>query len=91
MLIRGLETRPTIEEFMQSKDCPFSLTLDDWVILRTIHTFLEPFYDVTKSYEGDKVTLDAVLLYMDFLKDHLTKSSANYVNNTALIAAITIA
>lgn len=88
MMLRGLQTRSTIDEFMAKKDCRYHLSADDWELIESTHQFLQPFHEVTNKAQKDDVTFDKVLFYMDFLRTHLAKARARWARNLKFIAAI---
>jgi hypothetical protein len=65
----------------------FLLTPEDWRIIQQTSTFLEPFFNVTKLCEGDNVTLDTVLYYMDYLVNHIETQHKTSDKNSALFTA----
>ncbi len=88
MLLRGLQTRSTVDEFMARKDCRYNLTVEDWKLIEETHKFLQPFHEVTNKAQRDDATFDKVLFYLDFLRSHLSKSRETWVDNQAFTAAI---
>jgi hypothetical protein len=88
MMLRGLQTRSTIDEIMAKKDCRYHLSADDWELIESTHQFLQPFHEVTNKAQTDDVTFDKVLFYMDFLRTHLTKARASWASNPKFTAAI---
>ena len=46
----------------------------DWKMLRTIHSFLLPFYRATMDLQGDSARIDKVLIRMDALLTHTERS-----------------
>ncbi len=63
---------------MEKYDQNFSdedlITIIKWKQLRTIHDFLEFFYDVTLALQGDRMILERVLETLDLLKDHIDEA-----------------
>lgn len=58
------------------------LSPQDWETLRSVLSFLKPFYRATKETEGDHATIDRVLFTMDILVQHFKKSLATFRLNT---------
>ena len=58
------------------KDIPREdiLTTDDWIQLRTVHDFLQSFYDATLFLQGDRTTLERVLDTIDALQEMIQKA-----------------
>ena len=54
------------KEYLSSLTADY-LSPDDWKELRTIMTFLQPFYRATLETQGDNATIDCVLFTMDVL------------------------
>jgi hypothetical protein len=88
MLLRGLQTRSTVDEFMARKDCKYILTAADWELIEDTHKFLQPFHEVTKKAQRDDATFDKVLFYLDFLRSHLSKARERWAGNKSFTAAI---
>jgi hypothetical protein len=88
MMLRGLQTRSTIDGCMAKKDCKYILTDKDWNIIEDTHKFLQPFHEVTQKAQRDDATFDKVLFYMDFLRSHLAKAHAKWASNQDFTAAI---
>ena len=74
---------------MSQKDCPYSLTSEDWASLEEVHSFLQPFYEATMRLQQDSATLDQALYVLDALRKHLENSKKAYATNLPLLAAIT--
>ena len=62
----------------------------DWEQLRTIKTFLQPFYRATLETEGDKATIDRVLFTMDVLVEYFRTSLLQYSSNQEFCSRIRI-
>ena len=65
----------------------YSLTQDDWQLLKDTYYFLQPFHRATKLCEGD-VTLDNLQDVMDMLSDHYKEQEVKHTNNESLLASI---
>jgi len=76
-----------IDEFFEEIKEDY-LQPDDWATLREYHSFLKPFYQITKLTEGDKSTLDEVLISMDFLVKHLNKALKQYKDDITMFNRI---
>jgi hypothetical protein len=91
MLSVALNKESAIDDFIKAnfklleKD---HLSPQDWVALRTIHTFLQPFNRATLETQGDRVTLDRLLFTMDVLGKHMEKSLAQHRTNQDMVARI---
>ncbi len=77
MLSVALENESAIDNYVKAnlksleKDY---LSPQDWKLLRTINSFLQPFHRATLESQGDRVTLDQLLFTMDVLSKHMEKS-----------------
>lgn len=65
-----------------------SLSPRDWVSLRTLHQFLEPFHRATLDTQGDNTRLDRVLFSMDVLLKHIEASLTQFKQSKDLTARI---
>lgn len=90
MLDCALELQSSISAFCsQHKELSSDqLTFDEWETVQHIKDLLEPFYIATKATEGADVTIDNVLLSMDFLLEHLELSKSTFKDDTFLLPCI---
>jgi hypothetical protein len=67
----------------------FTLTREDWQLIKHTLDILEPLYKATKQCEGDQVTLDQMQFHLDVIRHHLDTSSKRFSNYPAILTAIT--
>lgn len=91
MIDAALILRPQINIFIAENEELEHLRLlsDDWHAIEETFRFLQPFKEATKACEGDKATLDQMLVTFDIIIAHLEASLAQHADNKALSAAIT--
>ena len=66
------------------------LTHSEWQILRDTLSFLQPFKEATKRYEGDSTTLDALHETMDFLVSHFDEQMDLHHSNKPFVECIMV-
>lgn len=91
MLFTALKQRKNLNTFIDDfhEDLRNDIILhDEWLQLMEYKDFLLPFWQATKKAEGDKSSLEEVLLTMDFLIKHFQNAKLKYVNSTATRARI---
>lgn len=83
--------RPQVNIFIAEDEELEDLQLfsDDCRAIEDTFHFLQPFKEATKACEGDKVTLEQMLVTFDIVVAHLEASLARHADNEALTAAIT--
>jgi len=89
----ALEKEAGINEYIKSNLDSLSndsLSPRDWVSLRMLHQFLQPFKSATLKTQGDCARLDRVLFAMDVLLKHIETSRSEYKQNKDLAARIQI-
>ena len=70
MILAATQNETAIDAYIKSHHSDLSkelLSVKDWITLRTIRDFLQPFYQATLATEGKNGTLDQVLHTMDLL------------------------
>jgi len=74
MLRTALHLRKAITKYQEDNYRDFddgdSISPAEWAALAEVVEFLQPFERVTEEVEGDRATLDNVLVTMDFLVNH---------------------
>src|SRR5438094_358136 len=73
----ALEVEPQIDQYVKENQDALekdTITPKDWKMLRTIHSFLLPFYRATMDLQGDSARIDKVLIRMDALLTHTERS-----------------
>ena len=64
------------------------LEFTDWQELQQIDQFLQPFKSATKGTEGEKNSLDDMLMSMDFLVEHFKQQKEEYKNNPQMTSRV---
>lgn len=64
------------------------LEFTDWQELQQIDQFLQPFQSATKGTEGEKNSLDDMLMSMDFLVEHFKQQKEEHKNNSRMTSRI---
>lgn len=90
MIDAALALRPQVNIFVAENEELEHLRLlsDDWHAIEETFHFLQPFKEATKACEGDKATLDQMLVTFDIIIAHLEASLARHADNKALSAAV---
>ena len=91
MLSTSLEHEGSIDKYIKANYKTLEkdyLSPQDWGILRTINSFLQPFYQATLVSEGDNATLDRQLFTMDILGKHMENSLAQNRKNKDITSRI---
>jgi len=74
MLRTALQLRKAITRYQEVNFRDFddgdSISPADWAALAGVVNFFQPFEQVIREVEGDRTTLDNVLVTMDFLVAH---------------------
>jgi hypothetical protein len=73
----ALEVEPQVDQYVKENQDALeedTITPKDWKMLRTIYSFLLPFYRATMDLQGDSARIDKVLIRMDALLTHTERS-----------------
>lgn len=91
MIDAALTLRPQVNIYVAGNEELEHLRLlsDDWHAIEETFHFLQPFKEATKACEGDKATLDQMLVTFDIIIAHLGASLARHADKKALSAAVT--
>lgn len=73
----ALEVEPQVDQYVKENQDTLekdTIAPKDWKMLRTIYSFLLPFYRATMDLQGDSARIDKVLIRMDALLTHTERS-----------------
>ena len=91
MIDAALTLRPQVNIYVAENEELEHLRLpsDDWHAIEETFHFLQLFKEATKACEGDKATLDQLLVTFDIIIAYLEASLARHANNKAISTAVT--
>ncbi|KAM3446391.1 hypothetical protein NHJ6243_010227 [Beauveria neobassiana] len=89
MIHVALSLRKEVNSFIDDRYSDSDIGLDylhpeHWQELQELHSFLEPFYEVTKDTQWDKSSLDEVICSMDFFVTHYKAAMKRYRDNVTM-------
>ncbi|OAA37489.1 Ribonuclease H-like protein [Cordyceps fumosorosea ARSEF 2679] len=89
MIHVALSLRKEVNSFIDDRYSDSDIGLDylhpeHWQELQELHSFLEPFYEVTKDTQWDKSSLDEVICSMDFFVTHYKAAMKRYRGNVTM-------